>query len=83
MKMGHDPRKIDRSSNVVVDMNGREANMQHFEDAGGHTTEGVSSGIHSGTISDLLVEVRTVYELLENNSPGKSRRNDNKTTASL
>jgi hypothetical protein len=51
-------------------MNGRQANMANFADSGGHTAEGVNTGIQSGTISDLEVEVRTVYELLENNDPG-------------
>ncbi|KAI6176031.1 hypothetical protein M3Y97_00754600 [Aphelenchoides bicaudatus] len=70
MKIGHDPRKLDGPKNIVVDLNGRPANMANFEDAGGHTTEGVNSGIQSGTMSQLLVEVRAVYELLENDDPG-------------
>lgn len=48
MKIGHDFRKLDHPLNVVVDMNGRQANMAHFADSGGHTTEGVSSGIQGG-----------------------------------
>jgi hypothetical protein len=69
MTIRHDPRKIDTPPHVMIDMNGRHANLAHFEDAGGHTTEGVSN-VQAGTLSDLQVEVRTVYELLENNDEG-------------
>jgi hypothetical protein len=56
MGIKHDPQKVHRPVNIVVDMNGRQANMAYFEDSGGHTTDGVSSGLQAGTISDLLVE---------------------------
>ncbi|KAI6187398.1 Del-6 [Aphelenchoides besseyi] len=70
MKIGHDPRKVDSQQHLIIDLNGRDANMAEFRDSGGHTTEGVNNGIKAGTISDLLVEIRTVYELLENEEEG-------------
>lgn len=61
MIIGHDFRTVHRPVNVLVDMNGRQANMAYFEDSGGHSTDGVSSGMQAGTISDLTIEGKSFY----------------------
>ncbi|KAI6239699.1 hypothetical protein M3Y99_00562700 [Aphelenchoides fujianensis] len=67
----HDPQFFDDKMRcVMVDMNGRPADMSRFQDSGGHTKDGLNEDICAGTDNDLIVELRAAYQMLENDDPG-------------
>ncbi|KAI6207009.1 hypothetical protein M3Y94_00980700 [Aphelenchoides besseyi] len=73
----HDPDAFsDKLHCIMVDMNGRTADMTRFLDSGGHTKDGVNDEICAGTTNDLLVELRAEYKMLENDDPGTSCTED-------
>lgn len=69
--LNHDSETFEDDINcIVIDMNARPADMSRFVGSGGSTKDGVNEEICPGTVSDLIVEIRATYEMIENEEGG-------------